>query len=228
MTKTIRASHSKSVDEDAWIGQIVDCYRLARRIGCGAMGVVYEAVHVNLGRRYALKLLHSHLHGNQQAVARFVAEGQTANRPAIPGVVAIHDVKRSKDGLTYILMEYLDGETLAARIMREFGQVESPQWNSFGVEQLAAPHSSYVNVSLMLARQIASTMEVIHKSGVVHRDLKPDKILSVETLDSVSLAAMDASGERCFAGAVSIVLAGTASFAESHLQWRPWLALLRR
>ncbi len=168
--RTVRASHSKSIDEDAWIGQLVDCYRLVRRIGCGAMGVVYEAVHVNLGRQYALKLLHPHLNANQQAVARFVAEGQTANRPAIPGVVAIHDVKRSKDGLTYILMEYLDGETLAARVAREFGRSESAQWNPLGPDLRPVPHSSYVNISLMLARQIASTMEVIHKSGVVHRD----------------------------------------------------------
>ncbi len=185
MNRTIRASHSKTVDEDAWIGQTVDSYRLVRRIGCGAMGVVYEAVHLNLGRHYALKLLHPHLNSNQQAVARFVAEGQTANRPAIPGVVAIHDVKRSKDGLTYILMEYLDGETLSARIAREFGRSESTAWSPVGPDLRPVPHSSYVNVSLMLARQIASTMDVIHKSGVVHRDLKPENIFVAKDPDAV-------------------------------------------
>jgi serine/threonine protein kinase len=172
MMRTIRAAHKKTTEEDGPIGKSIDSYRLVRRLGCGAMGAVYEVIHVNIGRRYALKLLHPHLNGNQQAVARFVSEGQTANQPAIDGVVAIHDVKRSSCGQTYILMEYLDGETLAVRIAKEFGRSDGLQRSHSGPDLRAVPRSSYVNVSLMLAKQIASTLEVIHRSGVVHRDKK--------------------------------------------------------
>ncbi len=183
--RTMRAAHKKTTEEDGRIGQSIDSYRLVRRLGCGAMGAVYEVIHVNIGRRYALKLLHPHLNGNQQAVARFVSEGQTANQPAIDGVVAIHDVKRSSCGQTYILMEYLDGETLAVRIAKEFGRSDGLQRSHSGPDLRAVPRSSYVNVSLMLAKQIASTLEVIHRSGVVHRDLKPENIFVARDPDAV-------------------------------------------
>ena len=67
-------------------------------------------------------------------------------------------------------MEYLDGETLAVRIAKEFGRSDGLQRSHSGPDLRAVPRSSYVNVSLMLAKQIASTLEVIHRSGVVHRD----------------------------------------------------------
>lgn len=185
MQQTMRVSHVKTYDEDGRIGQVIDSYRLVRRLGCGSNGTVYEAVHINLGRRYALKILHPHLCGNQQAVARFVAEGQTANRPAIAGVVAVHDVKRTKDGQTYILMEYLDGETLSGRIAKEFRRTDGHSLFPGGPNLRPVPHSSYVSVSLVLAKQIATTVDVIHRSGVVHRDLKPENLFVAKDPDAI-------------------------------------------
>lgn len=178
MNKTIRAVSPDNIDTDGMVGEIVDGYHIQRRIASGGMGVVYEAVHEHLGRKYAIKMLHAHLMNNPQIVSRFIAEGQRTNQIAIDGVVAVHHVGRTKNDVPFLVMDYIDGETLATYRQRLFGKRER------GLRRLArglrsTPGAGVVLNVLRLARQLVQTLCLVHQQGVVHRDLKPDNIFVV-------------------------------------------------
>lgn len=178
MMKTIRAVSPDPIDTDAMIGEVMDGYVIKRRIASGGMGVVYEGVHAHLGRKYAIKMLQAQFLSNPQIVSRFIAEGQRTNQIAIDGVVAVHHVGRSASGVPFLVMDYIDGETLASYRRRLFGKRDR------GVLRLvtgrrATPSTGVVLNVLRLARQLAQTLCLIHEQGVVHRDLKPDNIFVV-------------------------------------------------
>lgn len=218
MSGTLRAYHKTPEDEDSRLGQVIDCYRLVRRIAMGGMGTVYEAVHVHLGRRYAMKVLNPQLQGNAQATARFIAEGQAANQPKGQGVVAVHNVGRAENGSIYILMEYLEGETLSARIASTFGERDAQPGEVASPLTPLPPDRDYLVRSLRLARQLASTLEVIHRSGVIHRDLKPDNVFVVQDPDAIG-------GERVkiLDFGIAKVVAPADQRQNSPVTWAPTL-----
>ncbi len=174
----MQAESQNVVDLDVMIGEIVDGYRIKRKIASGGMGIVYEAIHENLGRKYAIKMLQPHYMGNPQIVSRFIAEGQKTNRLDIDGVVAVHHLGRTSRGVPFLVMDYIDGESINSYRHRLFGKRERRLPGLRGSLR-ATPSPTVVLNVLRLTRQLAQTLCLIHQQGVVHRDLKPDNIFVV-------------------------------------------------
>ena len=140
--------------EGATIGQ----YRVTGVIGQGGMGAVYAAEHALLGRPAAIKVLLPELSQKQEVVMRFFNEARAATAIRHPGIVEIYDFGWTPDGAAFIVMERLDGETLAGRLMRR-----RFRWQA----------------ALASARQIAGALGAAHAKGIVHRDLKPENVFVV-------------------------------------------------
>jgi hypothetical protein len=138
-------------------------YRILRKIGEGGMGAVYVAEHVLIGRQAAIKVLLREMSHRQDLVTRFFNEARAATAVKHPGIVEIYDFGYHSDGSAYIVMEYLEGESLSARLARS-GTI---------AEVRAAA----------LCRQVASALAAAHAKGIVHRDLKPDNIYIVRDPD---------------------------------------------
>ena len=131
-------------------------YRVLREVGRGAMGVVYEAEHLGLRRRVALKVLHLPLRGNATAEERLAREGQVAARLRHPHVIDVTDSGTCEAG-PFLAMEFVDGPTLAAHL-REVGPMSPEQ-------------------ALRLVLPVVSALAHAHAAGIVHRDVKPANIL---------------------------------------------------
>jgi tRNA A-37 threonylcarbamoyl transferase component Bud32 len=138
------------------IGQQVGNYRITRLLGEGGMGSVYLAEHPGLGRRAAVKVLDPSLARNDKMIERFFNEARAANAIGHRGIVEVSDFGILPSGAPYIVMEYLPGENLAARLKR-VGQLSI-------VEAVA------------IADQVAAALGTAHAKGVIHRDLKPDNV----------------------------------------------------
>ena len=136
------------------IGQRIGSYRIARLLGEGGMGAVFEAIHEEIGRHAAIKVLHSQYAHDASVAHRFLNEARAVNVIQHPGVVEIYDLGRLADGTTYIVMEFLRGETLSARIQRRGGRMSLAE-------------------AVHLMRQVAAALTAAHKVGIVHRDLFP-------------------------------------------------------
>jgi serine/threonine protein kinase len=141
------------------INQTVGNYRILELLGEGGMGAVYLAEHPGIGRKAAVKVLHPGMAQNEEVVTRFFNEARAANAIHHPGIVEIFDFGTLASGATYIIMEYLDGESLAARIRRS-GRLR-------------------VGDAVELAAQTADVLGAAHEKGIVHRDLKPDNLFLV-------------------------------------------------
>ena len=148
------------------IGQVVGNYQIAGAIGEGGMGAVYLGQHTMLGRRAAIKILLPEYSRDQDMVRRFFNEARAANAIRHPGIVEIHDFGFHSDGRAFIVMEFLEGESLQKRIDRSAGPGGQPGW--------LAPASA-----VTIARQIAGALGAAHRAGIVHRDLKPDNVYLV-------------------------------------------------
>lgn len=131
-------------------------YKIVRPIGVGGMGEVYEGENVRINRRVAIKVLHSSAAQNKDAVARFEREAQAAGRIGSDHILEILDLGTLDGGEHFIVMEYLDGETLGARIER-CGRLAPVQ-------------------ALPLIRQALVGLKAAHGAGIIHRDLKPDNL----------------------------------------------------
>jgi tetratricopeptide (TPR) repeat protein len=131
-------------------------YRIIEKLGEGGMGEVFLAEDTTLGRRVALKLPAAPLAGDADARARLQREARAAATLNHPHVCVVHEVGEGPDGRPFIAMEYVEGETLAARIAR--GRL--------------APEEV-----LTLGREAADALAAAHACGVVHRDLKPSNII---------------------------------------------------
>jgi len=144
------------------------------------MGAVYLAEDSKLGERVALKVISSALAGDpEQAVARFRREVQAARRVTHPNVIRIHDL--GEEGpLLFLSMEYVDGETLAARIRRA-----GP-----------APIADAISILGDVAQGVAAA----HAAGVVHRDLKPQNVLLRVTPPAVKVIDFGLATTNFFAG----------------------------
>lgn len=136
--------------------QRVGPYRIEERIGKGGMGVVYRAFDTRLERRIALKFLPEHLHADQQARERFIAEARAASRLDHPNICAIYDIGNTANGHMYMAMPYYQGETLATRIAR--GPLPA-------------------QVAIDIAIQVADGLAAAHAVDIVHRDIKPANLI---------------------------------------------------
>jgi len=136
-----------------------DTYHLQRLVGEGGMGAVYEATHARLAGRYAIKVLLQSLADNADAQALFDREARITSLLQHPNVVQVIDHNTTADGTAYLVMEYLSGESLAARLAR--------------VGALSLP------AVVDIVEQLAAGLAAAHAHGIVHRDLKPDNIVLV-------------------------------------------------
>ena len=138
-------------------GRTLGHYRLLKLLGRGGMGTVYLAEQALRGTRVAVKVLHPEMARDARLRARFAAEARTVNLIGHPNIVRIFDINESKDGHHYFVMEYLEGTPLS---------------------RLPRPLEPGLVASLLA--QACDALEAVHRSGVVHRDLKPDNLLIVE------------------------------------------------
>jgi serine/threonine protein kinase/tetratricopeptide (TPR) repeat protein len=128
-------------------------------LGVGGMAEVYKALDTRLKRTVATKVLQSHLTENPDRKFRFQREAQAISRLTHPGICALHDVGH-QDGVDFLVMEYLEGGTLASRLQQ--GHLSSDEVLKIGIE-------------------IGEALEWAHHEGIIHRDLKPSNVMLTRT-----------------------------------------------
>src|SRR5215467_8071704 len=144
--------------DDALIGRTLPGgYVILELVGIGGMGRVYRAEQTTLGRTVAVKIIHPHLVGEENAAARFITEARAASRLNHPNSVAIIDFGKTPDGQLYLVMEFLRGKDLA-RVTYEEGPL---------------PFRRIVNV----LTQVLAALAEAHHLEIIHRDLKPENII---------------------------------------------------
>src|SRR6202011_1076833 len=136
-------------------GRRLGPYEILSAIGAGGMGEVYRARDTRLDRIVAIKVLPTHLSDRSELRERFEREAKTIASLNHPHICVLHDIGQ-QDGIDYLLMEYLEGETLAQRLLK----------GSLPLEQ-----------ALQYAIEISDALDKAHRKGVTHRDLKPGNIM---------------------------------------------------
>jgi eukaryotic-like serine/threonine-protein kinase len=139
-------------------------YQIKRLRGEGGMGRVYEAEHIEIGKRVAVKVLHPAYSRTPDLVERFRREARAASRIEHPNVVNVTDFGTTSDGSLFFVMEYIEGIELGLFIHRE--------------GPLAISHA------LRVTEQMCAALQAAHDAGVIHRDLKPENILLVSSSHS--------------------------------------------
>lgn len=142
------------------IGKHINNYEVVSLLGEGGMGTVYLALHPIMGRKAAVKVLKPELARDESLVMRFFNEARAANAIRHPNIIDIIDVGMlPDDNVPYMLMEFLEGESLATRLERS--------------------RPLPVDMAVEIAFQTASALAAAHSKGIVHRDLKPDNLFLV-------------------------------------------------
>lgn len=143
-----------AAEADPLLGTTLGSFRLVKRIGQGGMGTVYLGEQTLIGSRVAVKVLHEHLASDPSLVARFYAEARAVNLIVHPNVVNIFDMNVVPPRRFYLVMEYLEGESLAS----------------------AAPGRMAPAAALPILIQVCQALAAAHRQGVLHRDLKPENV----------------------------------------------------
>lgn len=132
-------------------------YRIEEQVGQGGMGAVFKAKHLGIGDYVALKVICSEHIQNASVLARFRREAQAARRLAHPNAVAVHDFNSTEEGLFFMVMEYVKGQTV----------------EQYLVDQgIITPERA-----LEILRPVAAALDVAHNLGIIHRDLKPANLM---------------------------------------------------
>lgn len=147
-----------SVNNDVLIGHIIDGrYRIDARLGIGGMGAVYRGTRLLIGDEVAIKILNSDQVSVPQAAERFRREAQSAARLKHPNAVSVYDFGVSQDGLFYLVMELVIGESVRS-LIKERGP--------FTPEAAAE-----------VITQVCAALDEAHRQNIIHRDIKPDNIM---------------------------------------------------
>ncbi|MDH3455997.1 MAG: serine/threonine protein kinase [Gemmatimonadota bacterium] len=150
---TLRAAEGPDL-----IGAVIaDRYHIQEKLGEGGMGAVYLGEHVKMGRKSAIKVMAQSMANDPEAIARFNREAANAARINHPNVCAIYDFGETPEGIIYLAMEYIEGESLSDVLHR--GGVFAP------------------SRAATIVQQTAEALQAAHELGIVHRDLKPDNIM---------------------------------------------------
>ncbi len=150
---TLRAAEGPDL-----IGTVIaDRYHIHTKLGEGGMGTVYLAEHVKMGRKSAIKVMAQSMTNDPDAIARFKREAANAARINHPNVCAIYDFDETPEGVIYLAMEYIEGETLSDVLRRD---------------GMLAPDRAAT-----IVQQTAEALQAAHDLGIVHRDLKPDNVM---------------------------------------------------
>lgn len=148
-------------DKENLTGQLIDGrYQVDYVLGVGSMGIVYGARHAAVGKLVAIKALRAHLADDAEAIQRFNAEATAATSIGNQHIVETFDFGRLPDGAAYLVMEYLEGRSLAELI---------EGWSPLALERITK-----------IGVQIAEALNAAHLAGIVHRDLKPDNVFLCE------------------------------------------------
>src|SRR5262245_56383325 len=149
--------HVTHSEQDPLLGTtLAGRYRIGERIGAGAMGAVYRAEQVGLGRRVALKVLKKHAGAGADVIARFEREAKAMSALTHPNTVRVYDFGSTPQGLLFLAMELLEGE--------------------LDTERLAAKQGLPVSEAIAWTRQVLRSIAEAHEKGIIHRDIKPDNI----------------------------------------------------
>jgi serine/threonine protein kinase len=135
-------------------------FRIEREIGTGGMGTVYLATHLGLQRAVAVKIIKREFAGDQDVADRFLREARTMAKLRHPHAAMIFDAGNLPDGRHFIIMEFVEGETLSQALARE-GRFTASR-------------------AVQIATQICDVLEEAHRLGIIHRDLKPSNIMLSE------------------------------------------------
>gem|GEM_PF-2020759 len=147
---------SGAFDETALAGRKIGNYVLKKIIGSGGMGTVYLAIHPALGRRVAIKVLAADVASERGAISRLLDEARASTAIGHKNIVEVIDFGETDDGITYLVMEYLEGQTLG-QVLKRKGRL---------------PPTAVIKV----ATGICAGLAVAHDRGIIHRDIKPANI----------------------------------------------------
>src|SRR5262249_27281530 len=137
------------------LGRNIGPYHIVSLLGTGGMGEVYQAQDTRLDRTVALKILPAEVAGDKERMKRFTLEAKVASALNHPNVATIYELGES-DGISFIAMEYVEGQTLEQRIER----------GPLGAVDIQS-----------IARQVAEALDVAHHKGIIHRDIKPANLM---------------------------------------------------
>jgi eukaryotic-like serine/threonine-protein kinase len=166
----ISAMHTKA--GDLLIGRIIEGkYRIDAKLGAGGMGAVYSAHRLLIGDEVAVKILHPEHVSEPQASERFRREAQAAARLKHPNAVSIYDFGITSDGLVYLVMELVEGQSLR-RIIKQQGPLTP-------------------SAAADVINQVCAALDEAHRQHIVHRDLKPDNIIVHPTVTGLRVKVLD-------------------------------------
>jgi serine/threonine protein kinase len=138
------------------IGHTLSHYRILEKLGEGGMGVVYIAEDTVLGRRVAIKMLHSRRSADDLHFrARFLREARAVSALSHPHIATVHDYGETDDGDPYIVMELIKGETLGELMLTEKLNIAR---------------------SIEIIKQVGEALGEAHRHGIIHRDIKPTNV----------------------------------------------------
>ncbi|CAN5919537.1 hypothetical protein BH11MYX2_BH11MYX2_34530 [soil metagenome] len=153
----VRLTHAAvGSDSDPMIGRILGGrYRVESMLGKGAMGAVYRAKHIKVGRIFAIKVLHERILQDPKTQKRFEREASLAGKLHHANVVGVIDVGETDDGIHYMVMEYAEGRTLGSLVG---GQMDAKR-------------------VISIAQQLLDGLQHAHETGLIHRDFKPENVI---------------------------------------------------
>jgi eukaryotic-like serine/threonine-protein kinase len=173
------------------VGTRLGPYEIVAPAGAGGMGEVYRARDTRLNRDVAIKVLPEHLSSNPELRERFEREARAISRLSHPHICILYDIG-NQDGADYLVLEYLDGETLGARVRR--GALPTDQVLKYGA-------------------QMAEALDKAHRHGVIHRDLKPDNVM----LTKAGVKLLDFGLAKPVPGTVGVASSSAATATHSPL-----------
>lgn len=170
-------------DVDPLAGRLIARrYRLEKRIGAGAMGVVYRGLDVELQRPVAIKILQTSLFGGAEAEARFAREAEVLAALRHPSVITVFDRGTTDDGIMFLVMELLQGEPLS-RLLEHFEELpnrghggDDTGWLKAALGREAQIDKSWLRQIVSWAADLAAGLHAAHRAGVLHRDVKPSNV----------------------------------------------------